>query len=54
MVTFKKLKEFYMPYKKYFIISTLFMIIVTAITLVYPVILQITIDEVVRGGGNMI
>lgn len=50
MVTFKKLKEFYMPYKKYFIISTLFMIIVTAITLVYPVILQITIDEVVRGG----
>ncbi|MCU9612264.1 ABC transporter ATP-binding protein/permease [Caldibacillus lycopersici] len=49
MNTFKKLKEFYLPYKKYFILSAIFMIVTTAITLVYPVLLQKTIDEVVIG-----
>src|SRR5699024_10402595 len=44
---FKRLKEFYWPYKKYFIISLLFLVFVTAITVVYPIILQLTIDEVV-------
>ncbi len=45
--TFKKLKRFYWPYKKYFIWSILFMLVVTSITVVYPIMLQITIDDVV-------
>ncbi|WP_152658375.1 ABC transporter ATP-binding protein [Oceanobacillus sp. CFH 90083] len=47
MNIFKKLKRFYWPYKKYFIWSIICMLIVTSITVVYPIILQITIDEVV-------
>ncbi|MCM3663252.1 ABC transporter ATP-binding protein/permease [Mesobacillus subterraneus] len=50
METFKKLKAYYWPYKNYFIWSILFMLIVTAITVVYPMILQITIDDAVIGG----
>ncbi|WP_440895164.1 ABC transporter ATP-binding protein [Amphibacillus sp. Q70] len=50
METFKKLKQFYWPYKKYFIFSLFFVLIVTAITVVYPIILQITIDEVILEG----
>jgi len=49
MLVFKKLKSFYLPYKRDFIWSMLFMLIVAAITVVYPVILQMTIDEVVLG-----
>lgn len=48
MDTFKKLKQYYWPYKKYFIISTIFLLIVTGITVVYPIILQLTIDNVIR------
>ncbi|MFD1849204.1 ABC transporter ATP-binding protein [Oceanobacillus bengalensis] len=47
MNTFKKLKGFYLPYKKYFLWSNFFLLFVTAITVVYPIILQVTIDEVV-------
>lgn len=47
MSVFKKLKDFYMPYKKYLIISIIFMIVTTAITLVYPILLQQTVDEVI-------
>lgn len=47
METFKRLKQYYWPYKKYFLLSLLFLIFVTAITVVYPIILQLTIDEVV-------
>ncbi|WP_409305255.1 ABC transporter ATP-binding protein [Peribacillus sp. SCS-155] len=47
METFKKLKQFYWPYKAYFIYSVLFLILITGITVVYPIILQLTIDEVV-------
>ncbi|MEI5905975.1 ABC transporter ATP-binding protein [Bacillus spongiae] len=47
MEVFKKLKEFYWPYKKYFFTSMIFLLFVTGITVVYPMILQITIDEVV-------
>ncbi|MFZ3579895.1 ABC transporter ATP-binding protein [Virgibacillus sp. DJP39] len=47
MDTFKKLKQYYWPFKKYFFTSLVFLIIVTAITLVYPIILQQTIDEVI-------
>ncbi|WP_117169850.1 ABC transporter ATP-binding protein [Paraliobacillus sediminis] len=47
METFKKLQQYYMPFKKYFLMSILFVIIVTGITVLYPIILQITIDNVV-------
>lgn len=50
MDVFKKLKMYYWPYKNYFFWSIGFLLIVTAITVVYPMILQITIDEVVLGG----
>lgn len=49
MNTFKRLKPYYWPYKKYFILSVVFLIFVTSITVVYPIILQLTIDEVVLG-----
>jgi len=47
--TFKRLKAFYWPYKRYFFYSLLFLVLVTAITVVYPIVLQLTIDEVVLG-----
>lgn len=50
--TFKKLKDFYWPYKRYFIWSIVFMFLITGITVVYPIILQVTIDEVVLGGKS--
>ncbi len=50
METFKKLKAFYWPYKSYFITSVIFLLFVTGITVVYPMILQITIDDVVLKG----
>jgi ATP-binding cassette, subfamily B, multidrug efflux pump len=46
---FRKLKEFYWPHRRNFYFSLLFIAVVTAITVVYPVILQITIDDVVLG-----
>jgi ATP-binding cassette, subfamily B, multidrug efflux pump len=46
---FRKLKEFYWPHRKNFYLSLLFIAVVTAITVVYPIILQITIDDVVLG-----
>ncbi|WP_096270040.1 ABC transporter ATP-binding protein [Paucisalibacillus globulus] len=49
MDTFRKLKEFYWPYRKYFFWSLFFLFFVTVITVVYPIILQITIDDVVGG-----
>ncbi|MEY2196445.1 ABC transporter ATP-binding protein [Neobacillus sp. BF23-41] len=49
MLVFKKLKSFYLPYKRDFIWSMLFLLVVAAITVVYPIILQMTIDEVVLG-----
>ena len=49
MDTFKRLKAFYWPYKRYFFYSLLFLVLVTAITVVYPIVLQLTIDEVVLG-----
>ncbi|BDG79753.1 MULTISPECIES: ABC transporter ATP-binding protein [Bacillus] len=49
METFKRLKSFYWPYRKVFMWSLLAMLLMTAITVVYPIILQITIDEIVLG-----
>jgi len=45
--TFKKLKQFYWPFRKNFFLSLLFLLFVTIITVIYPVVLQLTIDEVV-------
>lgn len=50
MEVFKKLKDFYWPYKSYFFWSMAFLLLITGITVIYPIILQITIDEVVLGG----
>ncbi|MBO8155425.1 MAG: ABC transporter ATP-binding protein [Bacillaceae bacterium] len=50
MNTFQKLKEFYWPYKRFFFISLFFLLFVTGITVVYPIVLQMTIDEVILGG----
>ncbi|WFT76581.1 ABC transporter ATP-binding protein [Halobacillus naozhouensis] len=49
METFKKLKQFYWPFKSFFLWSLFALLFVTVITVVYPIVLQITIDEVVRG-----
>jgi len=50
METFKKLKSFYWPYKRYFLWSLFFVLFITAITVVYPIVLQLTIDEIVLKG----
>ncbi|MCJ8006101.1 ABC transporter ATP-binding protein [Lederbergia wuyishanensis] len=55
MDTFKKLRQYYWPYKQYFFISMFFLLFVTAVTVIYPIILQLTIDEVVlKGQYNLI
>ncbi|MFC0561746.1 ABC transporter ATP-binding protein [Halalkalibacter alkalisediminis] len=48
MDTFKRLKQFYWPFKSYFIWSLLALLFVTGMTVLYPVILQFTIDHAVR------
>jgi len=45
--TFRRLKQFFWPHKKSFFLSLFALFFVTAITVVYPIILQVTIDEVV-------
>ncbi len=47
MDTFRKLKQFYWPYKRFLIVSLIFLLFVTGITVVYPMVLQVTIDEVI-------
>ncbi|WP_077617661.1 ABC transporter ATP-binding protein [Bacillus sinesaloumensis] len=51
METFKKLKEFYWPHRKFFYWSLFAMLFVTGVTVVYPIVLQVTIDEVFRAGN---
>jgi ATP-binding cassette subfamily B multidrug efflux pump len=48
--TFKRLKEFYWPYKRFFFGSIFALIFVTGITVMYPLVLKYTIDEVVGNG----
>jgi ATP-binding cassette, subfamily B, multidrug efflux pump len=48
--TFKSLKQFYWPYIKYFYWSLIALLLVTTISVVYPIILQYTIDEIVLSG----
>ncbi|TDQ42251.1 ABC transporter ATP-binding protein [Aureibacillus halotolerans] len=50
MDTFRRLKEFYWPHKRYFFWSLFALLFVTSITVAYPIVLQITIDEVIRKG----
>lgn len=50
METFKRLKEFYWPYKRFFLGSIFALFFVTGITVIYPLILQFTIDDVVGKG----
>lgn len=47
MDTFKRLKEFYWPYRKYFLLSVFSLLFVSGITVLYPMLLQFTIDEVI-------
>ncbi|MBN9652672.1 ABC transporter ATP-binding protein [Halobacillus sp. GSS1] len=47
MDTFKKLKAFYWPYRNYFFWSLFSLFFVTIITVVYPIVLKVTIDDVV-------
>ncbi|GAF12241.1 lipid A export ATP-binding/permease protein MsbA [Bacillus sp. JCM 19045] len=50
MQTFKRLARFYLPDKKFFFLSLVALVFVTAITVIYPVILQIAIDVGIRDG----
>ncbi|MDM5316925.1 ABC transporter ATP-binding protein [Fictibacillus sp. b24] len=50
MDTFRRLKDFYWPYKKYFYLSILTLFLVSGITVVYPMVLQFTIDEIIIKG----
>ncbi|WP_394219799.1 ABC transporter ATP-binding protein [Halobacillus trueperi] len=47
METFKKLKQFYWPFRKFFFWSNFSLLFVTLITVVYPIVLKLTIDDVV-------
>lgn len=51
METFKRLKPFYWPYRKYFFWSMITLVLATAITVIYPLILQYTIDEIILVGS---
>lgn len=48
--TFKRLRAFFWPYKRYFFISIVTLLLVTGITVVYPLVLKITIDDVIGAG----
>ncbi|HET7657206.1 MAG TPA: ABC transporter ATP-binding protein, partial [Bacillales bacterium] len=48
--TFRKLQDFYWPYKRYFIGSMIFLILVTSVTVLYPIVLQLAIDQGIKGG----
>ncbi|WP_077325895.1 ABC transporter ATP-binding protein [Virgibacillus siamensis] len=47
MSTFQKLKQYFWPNRKLFFGSLFFLVFVTAATVVYPIVLQQTIDNVV-------
>ncbi|MCA0990048.1 ABC transporter ATP-binding protein [Pseudalkalibacillus hwajinpoensis] len=47
METFKRLKDFYWPYKNLFLWSVFSLLFVTGITVLYPMLLQFTIDDVI-------
>jgi len=50
MDIFKRLKAFYWPYKTYFFVSIGTLLLVTGVTVIYPLILKVTIDGVIGEG----
>lgn len=50
MRTFQRLKRFYWPFKGYFFVSLLALLLVTGLTMIYPLALKVTIDEVIGAG----
>ncbi|PTM57623.1 ABC transporter ATP-binding protein [Desmospora activa] len=50
MNTFKRLKAFFWPYKGNFLISIFTLLLVTGVTVVYPLVLKVTIDDVIGAG----
>ncbi|MRX71615.1 ATP-binding cassette domain-containing protein [Bacillus lacus] len=50
METFRKLKVFYYPFRRDFFLSLFFLLLLTCMTVMYPIILQQTIDEVMISG----
>lgn len=48
--TFKRLKSFYWPHKGRFLLSIGALLLVTVITVIYPLVLKLTIDEVIGKG----
>lgn len=50
METFKRLSKFYLPFVKYFWWSIVGLVFATAITVVYPLILKFTIDDIIGAG----
>ncbi|MBM7632574.1 ABC transporter ATP-binding protein [Geomicrobium sediminis] len=45
MQIFKALRQYYWPYRRYFLGSIFFLVFVTGFTVVYPIFLQLAIDE---------
>lgn len=50
MKTLHRLKQFYWPFKGYFFISIITLFFVTGITVIYPIVLKMTIDDVIGQG----
>lgn len=50
--TFKRLKAFYWPYKRYFVASVISLLIATVLTVVYPLVLGFVVDELILGGRH--
>ncbi|WP_054949371.1 ABC transporter ATP-binding protein [Numidum massiliense] len=50
MEVFRRLKHYYMPHIKWFILSVVTLVLVTALGLVYPKLLQFLIDDIVIAG----
>ncbi|GEL76042.1 ABC transporter ATP-binding protein [Tenuibacillus multivorans] len=48
METFKKLKQYYWPYKRYFFLSLFSLFFVVLTTVAYPIVMQITVDDIIR------
>lgn len=50
MNLFRQLKPFYWPDRKYLFGSAVFLLLASGITIVYPIVLQLTIDRAIIGG----
>ncbi|HEX6923669.1 MAG TPA: ABC transporter ATP-binding protein [Bacillales bacterium] len=51
METFKRLQQYFWPYKRYFIGSVIFLLFVVGITVLYPIVLQQAIDRGIKNGN---